>query len=198
MSANALRVKALRMAETKPPTAEIELRVAEVIGRIIEFWGFKAIMGRLWTFLYLSPEPLSQAELAERLSVSSGSISMALADLQKWGVVKKSWRPGERRDFYEAETSIWKMVSRVFRERELVYIREAIAAFDQARRQAVQGRQGASAEVKKRLKFIEDRLTTLLALSRVSEGFLNLLLAGKSVDLSPFKSLFSKEGADGE
>ena len=50
-------------------------------------------------------------------------------------------RPGERRDYYEPETSIWKMVSRVFRERELVHIREAISAFEAAQKlvQAVEG-----------------------------------------------------------
>ena len=47
-----------------------ELRVAEVIGGLMEFWGFKAVMGRLWTILYLSPEPLSAAELGERLQRS--------------------------------------------------------------------------------------------------------------------------------
>jgi len=177
-------------AETREPTAAIELRLAEVVGGIIEFWGFKAIMGRLWTFLYLSPEPLSQAELAERLTVSAGSISMALAELSKWGVVKKTWRPGDRREFYEAETSIWKMVSRVFRERELVYVREAIQAFDGAKRQLAELRSTASPDIKKRVKFIEGRLTTLLALSRVSEGLLNLLLLGKTVDLSPLRMLF--------
>jgi HTH-type transcriptional regulator, glycine betaine synthesis regulator len=183
--------------DAKETTNPIELRVAEAIGGAIEFWGFKAIMGRLWTFLYLSPEPLSQPELAERLAVSSGSISMALADLQKWGVVKKAWRPGDRKDFYEAETSIWKMVSRVFRERELVHIREAIVAFDAAKRQLGDVRSGAAPETKRRIKFIEGRLTTLLALSRVAEGLLNLLLAGKSVDLSPLKSLFDS-GDKGE
>ena len=36
-----------------------ELRVAEVIGSLMEFWGFKAVMGRIWGVLYLAPEPLS-------------------------------------------------------------------------------------------------------------------------------------------
>ena len=42
---------------------------------------------------------------------------MLLAELGQWGVIKKAWVPGERRDFYEAETSIWKMMSRMLRER---------------------------------------------------------------------------------
>ncbi len=144
-----------------------ELRVAEVVGHLMEFWGFKAVMGRLWTVLYLSPDPLGAAELGERLALSTGAISMALADLQKWGVVKKTWRPGERRDFYEPETSIWKMVSRVFRERELTYVREATEAFEAALKQIGARRREATPVEKKRLKFIESRLDSLLTLARV-------------------------------
>ena len=117
---------------------------------------------------------------------------MALADLQKWGVVKKSWRPGERRDYYEPETSIWKMVSRVFRERELGYVREAISAFENALKQIAAARPRASVDQKKRLKFIEGRLDSLLTVARVGEGLLNMLLAGQRVDIDPIKKLFDE------
>ncbi|HZS42210.1 MAG TPA: MarR family transcriptional regulator [Polyangia bacterium] len=169
-----------------------ELRIAEVIGKLMEFWGFKAVMGRIWAILYLAPEPLSAAELCERLSLSTGAVSMALADLQKWGVVRKSWRPGERRDFYEPETSIWKMVSRVFRERELGLVREAIEAFEAAIELVRQSRARAGADEKRRLKFIEGRLDALLTLSRIGEGLLTMLLSGEPVNPQPIKSLFDR------
>jgi DNA-binding transcriptional regulator GbsR (MarR family) len=158
----------------------------------MEFWGFKAVMGRIWGILYLAPEPLSAAELSERLALSSGAVSMALADLQKWGVVKKTWRPGERRDYYEPETSIWKMVSRVFRERELGYVREAISAFESGLKHVAAVRGRATPEQKKRLKFIEGRLDSLLTVARVGEGLLNMLLAGQRVDIDPIKKLFDE------
>ena len=47
---------------------------------------------------------LSAAELAESLSMSAGAVSMTLAELQRWGVVRRVWKPGERREFFEAET----------------------------------------------------------------------------------------------
>ncbi len=169
-----------------------ELRVAEVIGGLMEFWGFKAVMGRLWAILYLSPQPLSAAELGDRLAISTGAISMALSDLQKWGVVKKAWRPGERRDYYEPETSIWKMVSRVFRERELAKVHEAIEAFSAAIKLINAARARANADEKKRLKFIEGRLSSLLTLSRLGEGLLKMLASGEAVDPQPLKSLFEQ------
>jgi len=174
------------------PIETAELRIAEVIGGLMEFWGFKAVMGRLWAVLYLSPEPLSAAELGERLSISAGAVSMGLADLQKWGVAKKAWRPGERRDYYEAETSIWKMVSRVFRERELAYVREAITAFEAAIKLVSHARGRAGAEERKRLKFIEGRLSSLLTLSRLGASLISMLVQGEPVDPQPLKSLFDR------
>jgi DNA-binding transcriptional regulator GbsR (MarR family) len=170
-----------------------ELRVAEVIGGLMEFWGFKAVMGRLWTILYLAPEPLSAAELGERLQASAGAVSMALADLQKWGVVKKAWRPGERRDYYEPETSIWKMVTRVFRERELAYVRSAIEAFETTRKQLGKLKATAEGETRRRLRFIDARMAALLTLSRIGEGLLAMLTAGQQVDPTPMKTLFHPE-----
>jgi DNA-binding transcriptional regulator GbsR (MarR family) len=175
------------------PIVAAELRVAEVIGGLMEFWGFKAVMGRLWTILYLSPEPLAAATLSEKLSLSTGAISMALTDLQKWGVVKKSWRPGERRDYYEAETSVWKMVTRVFRERELQFVRTAIEAFEGARKQIAAARAKASTDEKRRLKFIDARIAALLTLSRIGEGLISMLASGEPVDPLPMKALFHPE-----
>ena len=180
------------------PTADddiraAELRVAEVIGGLMEFWGFKAVMGRMWTILYLSPEPLPAAELGERLQASTGAVSMALTDLQKWGVVHKAWRPGERRDFYEPETSIWKMVTRVFRERELAFVRAAIEAFETTRKQLGKLRGAADGDTKKRIKFIDGRISSLLTLSRIGEGLLMMLSSGQPVDPQPMKTLFHPE-----
>ena len=174
------------------PIDTAELRIAEVIGKLMEFWGFKAVMGRIWAILYLSPEPLSAGELCDRLQLSTGAVSMALSDLSQWGVVRKAWRPGERRDYYEPETSIWKMVSRVFRERELSLIKEAIEAFESALALIRQSRGKASPDEKRRFKYIEGRIDALLTLSRIGEGLLSMLLAGAPVSPEPLKSLFDK------
>jgi DNA-binding transcriptional regulator GbsR (MarR family) len=163
------------------------LRIADAIGALMEFWGFKRAHGRIWVTLYLSDQPMHAQELAERLTMSAGAVSMALQELVKWGVVKKMWRPGDRRDWYEPETSIWKMVSRVFRERELAMIRAAIETFDAAIRSAAEAQKGARPEERKRLRFIADRIHTLLGLARGAETLLASILEGKRVDATPIK-----------
>lgn len=161
-----------------------ELEVADTVGRLMEFWGFKRPMGRMWTLLYLSPEPLGAAEIGAELKMSAGAVSMALGELVKWGAVKKSWRPGERRDFYEAETSVGKLVQRVLRERELTLVREFAEALGRAEAELP----SAAPAESEALAFKRERLAHLRGLSQLGEGLLRALVSGQSIDPTPFLS----------
>jgi len=165
-----------------------ELEVADTVGRLMEFWGFKRPMGRMWTLLYLSPQPLGAAEIGAELKMSAGAVSMALGELVKWGAVKKSWRPGERRDFYEAETSIGKLVQRVLRERELTLVREFAEALGRAEAELP----AAGTAEPESLTFKRDRLQHLRALSQMGEGLLRALVSGHAIDPTPFLSMRDK------
>jgi DNA-binding transcriptional regulator GbsR (MarR family) len=166
--------------------SQAELEVADSVGRLMEFWGFKRPMGRIWTLLYLAPEPLGAAEIGEALRMSAGAVSMAMSELVKWGAVKKSWRPGERRDFYEAETSIGRLVQRVLRERELAMVRGFGEALEAAQRALPADRGTKPAE----LAFKRERLTELRRLARLGETLLTALVAGKTVDPTPLLKMY--------
>ena len=163
------------------------LRIADTVGGLMEFWGFKRNMGRTWGLLYLEPAPLSAAELGERLSMSAGAVSMTVNELIKWGVIKKAWVPGERRDYYEPETSIWKMVSRVFRERELQQINAAVEAFEEVIRELRERRKNVTGDERQRVKFALDRIESLLALARIGQKLLGSILSGQPVDAGPLE-----------
>jgi DNA-binding transcriptional regulator GbsR (MarR family) len=164
----------------RPPSANNpELDVADTVGRLMEFWGFKRPMGRIWALLYLAPDPLGAAEIGEELRMSSGAVSMALSELVKWGAVKKTWRPGERRDYYEAETSIGRLVQRVLRERELVLVQEFAETLE-----AVEQRL-ASSEQDPRVTFKRGKLRELQSLAKLGESLLSALVSGKSIDPTP-------------
>jgi HTH-type transcriptional regulator, glycine betaine synthesis regulator len=169
------------------------LRAADAVGGLMEFWGFKRNMGRMWCVLYLTDRPMSAADLGQALQLSTGAVSMTLAELTKWGAVKKSWVPGDRRDYYEPETSIWKMVSRVFRERELGLIRTAVEGFEAAIAALGRRRHTAGLDDVQRLDFAISRLTGLLDLARIGERLLDAILSGQPVDAGPLVR-FQKDG----
>jgi DNA-binding transcriptional regulator GbsR (MarR family) len=166
------------------PTREAELlhEVADAVGSLMEFWGFKRIMGRIWSLLYLRDEPLSAAELCEELAISTGAASMTLSELEHWGVVKRSRPPGDRREYFEAETDIWRMVSRVLRERELLQIERALETFDRVREQLVRT---AAPGDRSRLDEIAERILRLADLARLGRGLLAAAVAQGKVDLGP-------------
>ena len=66
------------------PAKEIELlhEVADAVGALMEFWGFKRVMGRIWTTLYLEGEALPAQEICDRLGISGGAASMTLSELE--------------------------------------------------------------------------------------------------------------------
>ena len=163
-----------------------ELAVSDVIGRLIEFWGFKRNMGRVWTVLYLSPDPLSAEDLRQSLQLSSGAVSMTLSELARWGVVRKVWIQGERKDFYAAEVQLWRMISRVFNEREKSEVIAAIDAFEDALRHLDRVRKTApDAATRARADLQHERITQLLELARMGRRFIDALVSTAKVDAEP-------------
>jgi DNA-binding transcriptional regulator GbsR (MarR family) len=156
------------------------LRLIDTVGRLMEFWGFRAPLGRVWALLYLAPEPLSAGEVGEALRMSGGAVSAALGELVGWGAARKAWRPGARRSnvtLYEAEPDVWKAVTRVLRERELPLVREAASAFHETER-ALAAVEGTDA----RAAFERGRVETLAALARVGERLLDDVTAARAPD----------------
>ncbi len=183
------------------PTGRTELwqseqLLSDAVGRLIEFWGFKRHMGRIWSLLYLSDEPLGANELRDRLELSAGSVSMALNDLLRWGVVKRVWIHGQRRDFFVAESNLWKMISRVFRERELVEVLEAIGSMEQALASLDVHLKSSDAEVRARAQAQQARIQRLLDLARLGRRLIEGLLETARLDAIPLaKFLLGRNSA---
>jgi DNA-binding transcriptional regulator GbsR (MarR family) len=97
-------------------------------------------------------------------------------------VVTRSRRPGDRREYFEAETDVWKMVSRVLREREFQQIERALEVFDRARerlsRSVPPGEQA-------RIARIVERIGKLRDLARMGRGLLTAIVQQGRVDLAP-------------
>ena len=159
---------------------ESERIVSDAIGRLMVLWGFKRNMGRVWTLLYLSNEPLTAFVLRERLQLSAGAISMTLNELARWGVVHKVWRQGDRHDYYEAESSLWKMISRVLRERELSEVDHTIEALEDALA-SLSRRAGADANRSQTQRL---RIEQLLELARLGRSMLDALINHARMDAS--------------
>src|SRR5206468_2902395 len=82
-------------------------------GVMARSWGINATMGELFALLYITGDDWTADGLRAWLRVSRGNVSMNLRELIAWGVVHKVHRPGQRRDYYRAETDVWKLFRRI-------------------------------------------------------------------------------------
>jgi DNA-binding transcriptional regulator GbsR (MarR family) len=148
----------------------------------MEFWGFKRNMGRVWAVLYLSPEPLSAQDLRAVLALSSGAVSMILGDLARWGVVRRVWIQGERRDHFAAEVHLWRMISRVLSEREKTEIVTFVEACEEALGFLEQRAKGPDPRDRARAELQIDRIRALHELARLGKKMLDGLLSTAKLD----------------
>ena len=173
------------MGKDKRTLEPSEAAVSDVVGKLIEFWGFKRNMGRIWSVLYLSPEPLSAEDLRQSLKLSSGAVSMTVNELLRWGVVRKVWIQGERKDFYTAEVQLWRMISRVFNEREKSEITMAIEAFEEALADVSKLRHSADPKIRARAELQYERIKQLLELAKLGKRLIETLLTTAKIDAEP-------------
>jgi HTH-type transcriptional regulator, glycine betaine synthesis regulator len=180
------------------PIREASLLAADAIGDVIEHWGFRKGLGRVWTVLFIAGEALSAGAIGDQLQMSAGAVSMSLTELQRWGVVRRIWKPGERKEFFEAETDFWRMISKVFDERERLLAESVRARLEKA----VTLLHGAPPSPARATAI--DRINRLLAFVIVAQTTLDGFIKSRRVDFSrfgdlvrfPLRSLQRRRGED--
>ncbi|MHC4840781.1 MAG: GbsR/MarR family transcriptional regulator [Planctomycetota bacterium] len=80
--------------------------------------GFKSRLGRVWGLLALTGGPMSAAEIATDLDMSSGSVSEALSELRDWGAVTSEHSREHNCKVHSAVSDTLKIVTTVLRRRE--------------------------------------------------------------------------------
>jgi DNA-binding transcriptional regulator GbsR (MarR family) len=90
----------------------------EGLSQISRFWGFPKGMGAIFGVLYLSPTPLSLDEIVQETSLTKGAVSTEIRALARMGLVHRSSKLGDRKDYYEAEADFYAAVRSILKERQ--------------------------------------------------------------------------------
>jgi len=170
---------------------------ADAIGELMGFWNFKPSMGKVWTVLYLSRDPLTADQVVARTQLSAGSVSMTLAGLQEWGVVRRATVRGDRRRHYEAETDILAMVTRVFRQRELAWIDGVIARLEEADRILQEEGRSNVADEMLHNRFLATRVRNLLDLARTGRRVVARFAQAGTLDLRGLRDALGRRRRSG-
>lgn len=86
-------------------------------GALGTHWGINRTMAQIHALLLSATDPMSADEVMEALQISRGNANMNLRELLAWGLVEKTFKPGERREYFVADKDIWKVAVRIMRER---------------------------------------------------------------------------------
>lgn len=183
------------MRSTEEARRQATALAAETMGEIIDFWGFKASMGRIWTLLYLSMESLPADVIAEETKLSAGAVSMSLAELMQWGLVSRDPLAGDRKRHYKAETDIWAIIRRIIRERELRLVGRAVERFEKA--VALLEEAEARDPGDEHVKFMLGRLRGLLGLAKIGYRLVEKFADVGQFSLLPIRGSLSRNADQG-
>lgn len=86
-------------------------------GTLGSSWGINRTMAQVHALLLIAPEALSAEDIMEELNISRGNANMNIRALMDWGLVSKEFKPGERKEYFNAEKDIWKVATQVIKER---------------------------------------------------------------------------------
>ena len=101
-------------------TSHVNIRKEFVqgMGEISRFWGFSPVMGQIYGFMYLATESTTAETIMQELGVSKGNASINLRNLDRWGMVRKSRKPSDRKEYYDVETDFIRIFINMLMERK--------------------------------------------------------------------------------
>ncbi|MBT6177466.1 MAG: hypothetical protein HOI23_09455 [Deltaproteobacteria bacterium] len=145
------------------------LHVCDRAGAFIEWWGFKAIHGRVWTLLALHQGPMAQNMIAQTLGVSRALVSQAIAELLDFGLVQPV--SDHRNAPYEATVDVWPTISDILRTREWMLLESARVALESAINEArLQKAAGHT------VTFDIEQMRMLMRMTESAQAFLKMIV----------------------
>jgi len=145
----------------------------EALGKQSAFWGLGKTAGEMYAVLYFNDGPLSLEQIADKLQVTKGNISIAIRQLEQLGMVKRSQQKGDRRVFFTAETDFWKITHSVLWLRHKPEFEQTFALV----KQSVQLAESATSSKEKEV--ITKRLQSLQEFYCLLDGVVEKALAMK-------------------
>jgi DNA-binding transcriptional regulator GbsR (MarR family) len=139
-----------RALEKTVVLGEMEREVIALFVRMADVLNLPRSVGEIYGVLFISTRPLCLDDCRGRLNISKGSTSQGLKILRSFGAIRTVYVPGDRKDYYVAETSLRKITSGFASEQiqphvasgkeRIERIRELLEAYDADERTLLEGK----------------------------------------------------------
>jgi len=145
-------------------------------------WGVSRTMAQVHALLMISEEPMSAEDVMGALNISRGNTNMSIRSLIDWGLVEKLHKLGERKEFFQAEKDMWKVATRIARERRKRELAPIMSVLEQGKEVEVSdGNKQEAGKFLKQMNEIENfasRIDRMMAkLDQADESWVPSLLS---------------------
>lgn len=110
---------------------EAKIKYIQTWGSLATSWGINKTMAQVHALLLVSVKPLSAEEIMEALQISRGNVNMNVRALIDWGIVRKEFVVGERKEFFVADKDIWELFKQITKERKKREIEPVLRVLDE-------------------------------------------------------------------
>lgn len=97
---------------------DAKIKYIQTWGSLATSWGINKTMAQVHALLLVSTEPLSAEDIMDALKISRGNVNMNVRSLIDWGIVRKEFIVGERKEFFVADKDIWELFKQITKERK--------------------------------------------------------------------------------
>ncbi|HCM34098.1 MULTISPECIES: GbsR/MarR family transcriptional regulator [Chryseobacterium] len=113
--------------------SEAKEKYIQTWGTFATNWGINRTMAQVHALLLASGKPLSTDEVMEQLEISRGNANMNLRALIDWGIVRKEFIKGDRKEYFVAEKDVWYLFKQITKERRKREIEPVISFLEELR-----------------------------------------------------------------
>ena len=168
--------------------SQLKQDFTEGLSQISRFWGFPKGMGAIFAVLYISPTPLSLDEIVQQTGLTKGAISTEVRTLARMGLVHRSSKLADRKDYYEAESDFYKSIRSILKERQNSEFDSAIRSVQETLKELESGSvSGDEAEV----QFVRERIKALQEFFNAIDTLSNAVIKLESLGLGNVKTILS-------
>jgi DNA-binding transcriptional regulator GbsR (MarR family) len=122
-------------------------------------WGIPKAMAQIHALLMVSEKPLSTDDVMEALEISRGNANTNLRALADWGLARRVFVKGDRKEYFQSDKDVWNMFCRIARERKKREIEPALETMQECL--AAVAKDKTAAPFRERLEQLLDLLKTL-------------------------------------
>ena len=145
--------------------------------------------GQIYALLFLSEEPLSLDEIGDRLGVSKSNVSINIRMLEDYGLVRKVWVKGSRKDYYAAERTYPKKVITDFLEKIMGTLTDAITTIERTRAKVTEAKVSLPKDQRARAEFLLGQVELIGLFYYAANKFFDDFFSGKPINIELLQRL---------